>query len=177
MFKNRDWTGGFICCLGLMFMAGGLMLNHERHGRAQITSPDTTGMISPVANSSTAPAAFITCNATAVNLTYINTTTSLMYLCDGTNWNLVKSYLSGTSGTITGTLLAAGGSDTGTVTVSGATAGMPCGGVTPTDGTAITGFFMGCTVTGSGANNVTVWITAPVLGTPPTKAYSFRIWP
>lgn len=87
------------------------------------------------------------------------------------------SYLKGTTGTITGTLLAAGGFASGTATVSGATAGMACGHVSATDGTVIGSYVLQCAVTGSGSNNVTVTIMAPVLGTPPTKAYNFTVMP
>lgn len=86
-------------------------------------------------------------------------------------------YLKGTSAVITGTLLAAGGFDSGTATVSGATAGMSCGGVTTTDGTPMNSYILSCTVTGSGANNVTIAIASPVIGTPPSKSYRFTVWP
>lgn len=88
-----------------------------------------------------------------------------------------NTYLKGVSGTITGTLLAAAGFDSGTATVSGATAGMSCDGVNATDGTVMGSFVLKCFVTGSGTNNVTVTIMSPVIGTPPTKAYNFTIMP
>jgi hypothetical protein len=88
-----------------------------------------------------------------------------------------SAYLKGVTGTITGTLLAAGGFDSGTATVAGATAGMACDGVNATDGTVIGSFVAKCFVTGSGSNNVTVTIMSPVIGTPPTKAYTFVVFP
>lgn len=88
-----------------------------------------------------------------------------------------NTYLKGTSGTVTGTLLLAGGFDSGTATVSGATAGMSCDGVNATDGTVMGSYTLKCFVTGSGANNVTVTVMSPVAGTPPTKSYNFVVNP
>lgn len=175
--RKNSWVSGFICAwVVLAFLVFGVV-HHERHGRAQSSTQGSSGMPSPIANGAGAPGNFFTCNTAFSFMEFVNTSNFTTYYCDGTNWNQTKSSLSGTSGTITGTLLAAGASDTGTVTVAGATAGMSCGAVAATDGTVINSFVLSCAVTGSGSSNVTVSVMSPVLGTPPSKAYNFKVWP
>lgn len=85
------------------------------------------------------------------------------------------SYLSGTTGTITGTLLAIGGTDTGTATVTGAVTGQPCEAST-TDGTnPSSSVVISCRV--SSSNTATVTLTGIVIATPASKAYSVRVFP
>ena len=88
----------------------------------------------------------------------------------------VSSYLTGTTGSIGGGLLALGGSATGTATVTGASAGMPCI-ASPSDGTNVAGLGISveCTVTSS--NTVTVNAVAFVALTPPAKTYNVRVYP
>jgi hypothetical protein len=88
----------------------------------------------------------------------------------GVNSNWVGT---GTTGTITGTLLAVGGCDSGTATVTGAIPGQVAEAAT-TDGTFLGGSFdIRADVTSS--NTVTVNICAKVLGTPASKAYNVRV--
>jgi hypothetical protein len=85
-----------------------------------------------------------------------------------------RPIISGATGTITGTLLAVGGCDSGTATVTGATAGMPVS-VSTTDGTLQTGsFFVAASVTA--ANTVTVQVCAVAAGTPASKAYNVKVY-
>lgn len=53
---------------------------------AQITQPDTTGMIAITASGAGIPDGVLTCNAAANNLTYINTLTNQHFFCNGTAW-------------------------------------------------------------------------------------------
>ena len=82
--------------------------------------------------------------------------------------------LSGTTGSIGGSLLAVGASASGTVTVTGATVGMPCD-AQASDGTNMSalGANVGCTVTA--ANTVTVNVVAIVALTPAAKTYVVRV--
>lgn len=85
-------------------------------------------------------------------------------------------YIKGTSGTITGTLLAAGGIDSGTVAVTGATVGERCGMVSTTDGTnPSSSVTLSCRVATAGV--VTVEVTAAAIATPLTKSYNFTLAP
>jgi hypothetical protein len=86
------------------------------------------------------------------------------------------AYLTGTTGSIGGGLLALGGSASGTATVTGAVAGQPCI-ASPSDGTNISalGMSIECTVTAS--NTVTVNAVAFVALTPPAKTYNVRVYP
>jgi len=82
--------------------------------------------------------------------------------------------LTGVTGTITGTLLAVGGSNTGNVTITGAVVGSNCV-ANATDGTpASTGTFIDCNV--GSANTATVRIVAFVIGTPASKAYNVKVF-
>lgn len=85
------------------------------------------------------------------------------------------SYLSGTTSTITGTLLAVGGFDSGTVSISGATAGMGCLANTSDGSEVSTSVTIRCDVTST--NTVTVKVIAFVIATPGSKAYSVRVFP
>lgn len=69
-------------------------------GNAQVTNPATTGMVAPVASGAGAPTMFLTCNAAATNLSFWNTVTEQMSVCDGTIWTNLPA-LSGTQ-TFTG---------------------------------------------------------------------------
>lgn len=84
-------------------------------------------------------------------------------------------YVKGVTGTITGTLLAVGGVDSGTVSVSGATVGQSCGAVAATDGTnPSSSVTLSCRVATAGV--VTVEITAAAISTPASKAYNFVLF-
>ncbi len=82
--------------------------------------------------------------------------------------------LSGTTGSIGGSLLTVGASASGTATVTGATVGMVCT-AQPSDGTNLyaLGANIGCTVTA--ANTVTVNVVAIVALTPVAKTYTVRV--
>lgn len=175
MNKRSGLIVGITVLLAIAFLADRA---HHAVLAYQVAQPNSIGNAAPMMSGAGTASATFLCASTDPVVPYYNSTANQISTCYGGAWVAgPKPYLVGTTGSITGTLLAAGASDTGTATVAGATAGMRCGTVTPTDGTAVTGFFMGCSVTGSGANNVTVWITAPVLGTPPTKAYNFSVLP
>lgn len=108
----------------------------------------------------------------------VDVTGPIMYKCIAGTWTLTaRPPLKGSTGTITGTLLAVGSCDSGTATVSSATVGMTATTPTATDGTdlAALGFNVQATVTSS--NTVTVDICAIVLGTPPSKAYNVAVIP
>jgi len=87
-----------------------------------------------------------------------------------------STILSGTTGSIGGSLLAVGASASGTATVTGATVGMVCT-AQPSDGTNIyaLGANIGCTVTAT--NTVTVNVVAIVTLTPVAKTYVVRVIP
>ena len=97
-------------------------------------------------------------------------------VCGNSMPTIPAAYLSGTTGNIGGSLLLLGGTSSGTATVTGASAGMPCI-ASPSDGTNIVGLGLsvGCTVTAS--NTVTVNIVAFVSVTPTAKPYSVRVFP
>lgn len=172
----KDKVSGFIFAWVIIAFVVIGVVRHERHGRAQSSTQGSTGMPAPIPSGAGAPGTYFTCNAAFTYLQFVNTTNYFTYYCDGTTWNQEKSYLSGTTGTITGTLLAVGGTDSGTVSVTGATVGMPCGGVTATDGTnPSTSVTLSCRVASAGV--VTVELTAAAIGTPASKAYNVRLWP
>lgn len=162
----------------LLLVLGLAMVFKLSGGHAQITLPATTGMIAPTARGAGIPSGILTCNANSQYIEYINTLTNQVSYCDGTNWDAevgAVPYLSGATGTITGTLLAVGGSDTGTATVTGAVAGQPCD-VSTTDGSnPSSSSYVHCEVTA--ANTVTVTITAFAISTPASKAYNVRVFP
>ena len=94
----------------------------------------------------------------------------------GLNFTPAPLILSGTTGSIGGSILAVGASASGTATVTGATVGMVCT-AQPSDGTNIyaLGANIGCTVTAT--NTVTVNVVAIVALTPVAKTYSVRVVP
>src|SRR5882724_8771136 len=108
---------------------------------------------------------------------YFNTTSGLLSVCKTTD-TLVTAMvapLRGATGTITGTLLAAGACNSGTATVTGAVAGQSAKANT-SDGTFIGGgFTVNADVT---SNNIaTVNICAVFLSTPPSKSYNVMVNP
>ncbi len=106
---------------------------------------------------------------------YWNTTSTQLLVCPAMNTITAVSPLKGATGTIAGTLQVAGGCNSGTASMPGATQGQPVN-VTPTDGSFIGGAFtLRADVTSSGM--VTVNICAVVAGTPPSKAYNVEIGP
>lgn len=86
------------------------------------------------------------------------------------------SYLSGTTGSIGGSLLLVGASASGTATVSGAAVGMPCV-ATPSDGTNIAGVGGDIICTVTSANTATVNVVAIISLTPASKTYNVRVYP
>lgn len=86
------------------------------------------------------------------------------------------SYLTGTTGSIGGGLLAVGASATGTATVTGALVTHACT-AQPSDGTniATSGAVPVCTVTSS--NTVTVNVMAVIAVTPAAKTYTVKVFP
>lgn len=109
---------------------------------------------------------------------YIDSANGNHWTCTGGAWKLASSGapLSGTTGSIGGSLLAVGSSASGTVTITGATVGMVCT-AQPSDGTNMyaLGANVGCTVTA--ANTVTVNVVAIITLTPASKTYSVRVIP
>jgi len=101
------------------------------------------------------------------------TVASSAFSCGNTAAN---ARLTGTTGSIGGSLLSIGGAASGTATVSGAVAGQPCD-AQASDGTNVValGVTLGCTVTAS--NTVTVTETAIVALTPPSKTFNVRVFP
>lgn len=98
---------------------------------------------------------------------------SVCFNTDGTNWFArVSGYASGTTGTITGTSLT-NSCDSGTVTINGATAGMPVI-VSSATGADIGGAF---NIRGSvtSSNTVTVYVCGS--GVPSSLAYNVRVLP
>jgi len=107
---------------------------------------------------------------------YVDSATGNYWTCTASAWKLMATGapLSGTTGSIGGSLLAVGASASGTVTVTGATVGMPCD-AQASDGTNMSalGANVGCTVTA--ANTVTVNVVAIVALTPAAKTYVVRV--
>jgi hypothetical protein len=101
------------------------------------------------------------------------TSASNSFSCGSTAAN---ARLTGTTGSIGGSLLSIGGAASGTATVSGAIVGQPCE-AQASDGTNVValGVTLGCTVTAS--NTVTVTETAIVALTPPSKTFNVRVFP
>jgi len=110
--------------------------------------------------------------------TYTDASTGYAWSCKASGWVLgaTSGVMSGTTGSIGGSLLAAGASASGTATVTGATVGMVCT-AQPSDGTNIyaLGANIGCTVTAT--NTVTVNVVAIVTLTPVAKTYNVRVVP
>jgi hypothetical protein len=84
--------------------------------------------------------------------------------------------MSGTTGSIGGSLLVVGASASGTVTITGAQPGMPCD-ASPSDGTDFAGLgaLVSCTVTSSGT--ATVRVMAVISLTPSSKTFNVRVIP
>lgn len=178
MNKRRSGVVVAVTIVCLLAVAWVVEKRHHPALAFQVAQPNAIGNASPLMSGSGTAAATFLCAATDPVVPYYNSTANQISVCFGGSWVAgPKPYLTGTSGTITGTLLAAGAADTGTATVAGATAGMSCGTVAATDGTVMNSFVLSCTVTGSGSNNVTVSVMSPVLGTPPSKAYNFKVFP
>jgi hypothetical protein len=96
---------------------------------------------------------------------------------DGRTTSTQSFAISGTTGTITGTLLAVGSCDHGDVTITGVTSAWGITMPQATDGTnfAELGFNVQATITG--ANTVRIDVCAMLLGTPPSKQFTVRaIW-
>jgi hypothetical protein len=101
-------------------------------------------------------------------------TSGTIYSCYLGTWAAI-SPMSGTTGSIGGSLLASvGAATTGTITIQGASVGQPCI-ATASDGTNMLaiGFMVHCDVTT--ANTVTVTVAALIIGTPTSKTYFVRI--
>jgi hypothetical protein len=109
---------------------------------------------------------------------YVDSTNGNYWTCSSSAWKLTATGapLTGTSGSIGGSLLAVGASASGTITVTGATVGMVCT-AQPSDGTNMyaVGANIGCTVTS--ANTVTINVVAIVSLTVPSKTYTIRVVP
>lgn len=86
-----------------------------------------------------------------------------------------STYLKGTTGTITGTLLAVGGFDSGTATISGAVTGTPCTASTTDGSNPSSSVVVACIVTST--NTATVTLTAILIATPASKSYNVRVYP
>jgi hypothetical protein len=115
-----------------------------------------------------------TCQSAHVD---IDSATGNLYTCKAGTWMLSalpgSIPLRGTTGTITGTLLALGSCNTGTATVTGATTSMPAV-ATPVSDPGI-GIVWNAFV--SSANTVTVKECALVLSTPNNTAYNVMVNP
>jgi len=83
-------------------------------------------------------------------------------------------WLDGTTGSIGGGLLTAGGCATGTATVAGAAVGTPVA-VSAADGTNIPGLGVAVSAMVTSSNTVTVSVCALVALTPAAKAYNVRV--
>lgn len=151
------WPIGSTACTG-----GATTLNIDGLGAPRIYS-GLTGTIDPVASQCLAGA--------SVTVTYDAFTPAWRIAA------LVPTILSGTSGSIGGSLLVAGACSSGTVTVTGATTGMfagasPAGGVDPTNGGTL-GVSIDARV--SSTNTVTVSVCSPIAGTPTASTYNVRV--
>lgn len=105
---------------------------HLKGGRAQITSPATTGMVAPLASGSGAPSTVLTCNAAAKNLAYFQISTNQIFVCDGTTWQLPPQGATGSQG-IQGVTGATG--STGATGATGSTGATGTSGTNGTNGT------------------------------------------
>lgn len=110
--------------------------------------------------------------------TYTDSATGNTWTCTTSAWKNVgtSAILTGTTGSIGGSLLAIGASASGTATVTGATTGMACI-AQASDGTnmAALGAIPTCTVTTT--NTITVNLVAVIALTPVVKTYTVRIIP
>jgi len=106
---------------------------------------------------------------------FFNTTTNLLSVCKTTDTlvTVMVAPLRGTTGTITGTLLALGGCDTGTASIPGATMGMQVSASPVSD--PGTGVVWNAWV--SSANTVTVKECALLTLTPANTAYNVVVNP
>lgn len=135
------------------------------HGRAQNAG-------STISNGSGAPG-----GACVSGSVYTDSATGNAWTCTGSAWKMVATAatLSGTTGSIGGGALLLGNCASGTVTVTGATAGQVAKANT-SDGTFIGGSFqVQADVTSS--NTVTVNVCAVVAGTPGAKSYNVKVFP
>ena len=108
---------------------------------------------------------------------YWNTTSNALLICSALNTlQSVTPALSGTTGSIGGSLLSLGSSSSGTASISGATVGMVCV-AQASDGTDMgaLGVVVACTVTSAGT--VTVRLIGLVAVTPAAKTYGVRVIP
>lgn len=106
---------------------------------------------------------------------YFNTTTNLLSVCKATDTlvTVMVPPLRGTTGTITGTLLALGACNTGTATVTGATTAMQATASPVSDpGTTVVWYAWV-----SSANTVTVKECELILGTPNNTAFNVAVNP
>lgn len=159
-------------------------------GVGQINNPPVLA----IASGMSAPSS--PCNSQTLSSAYYQLpSTNQIWMCDGNNWNVVagqtgaqgpagtngtngnngSTYLTGTTGVITGTLLAIGGFDSGTATVSGAATGTPCVASTTDGSNPSSSVVVSCIVTST--NTATVSLTALVLATPASKSYNVRVYP
>jgi len=108
---------------------------------------------------------------------YTDSSTGYAWTCKNGAWVLgaTSGVMSGSTGTITGTLLAVGGCDSGTATVTGATPGQNVIANT-TDGSFLGGSFQVISNVSS-SNTVTVNVCAVVAGTPASKAFNVKVIP
>jgi len=106
---------------------------------------------------------------------FFNTTTNLLSVCKTTDTlvAVMVAPLRGTTGTITGTLLALGACDTGTATITGATTSMQAS-ASPVSDPGSTVIWHAWV---SSSNTVTVKECELVLGTPNNTAYNIVVNP
>lgn len=170
-------------CLGAALIAIALLVpTHLRVGHAmqsKVTPIASSGLPSPMMYDSGDPITLAyPCDASHTGLPFYNLSSGVarpLWICNGTTWIQAQAAISGATTSIGGALLIAGGSVTGTATVAGATTGNNCL-ATPSDGSFLpVGLNIDCRVSGSGANNVTVRISAALAGTPPALTYNIRV--
>lgn len=164
----------FVALVAISLVVIVVTVNQRVNHAAQVTQPATTGMVAQIVMSAGSPSTILTCNAAAEALIAWDYTNSIFYVCHSSVWASASAPpLTGTTGTITGTLLAVGGTDTGTVTVAGAVVGKPCS-VSTTDGTnPSSSVTYHCEVTST--NTVTVTLQAAAIATPASKAYNVSV--
>lgn len=104
---------------------------------------------------------------------YFSTTTGLLSVCKATDTlaNVMVAPMRGTTGTITGTLLALGACNTGTATVTGATTAMHASASPVSDPGSTVVWFAWV----SSSNTVTVKECELVLGTPNNTAFNVTV--
>jgi hypothetical protein len=109
---------------------------------------------------------------------YTDSSTGFVWSCKSGTWLLTATtgVLSCTTSSVGGSLLAIGGTTTGTATCTGAAAGQPCE-ASASDGTnmAALGLIVHCDVTSS--NTATVTLYAIIALTPVSKTYNVRVIP